>query len=211
MTRPFSRSASPIASRLSALALIEKPAGVDDHRIGALVIGRDRIALGPQAGQDAFAVDQRLGAAERDHADGGLARAAVLGDPGAGKVGAEEGRVLGHWRDIQDRRGGAEGGAGRAGRRDAATDASIRAKCCLSDRRGRAPGGRGASGASCRRCPGRVGLTRSGAGAQPGGMGHRRRSADRGGGARPVPLLPGEGRPRLGPVGPAGGEMRCAG
>ena len=48
---------------------VEKPAGVDDDHVGAIVIPRDCIPLGAQLRQDAFAVDQRLRAAERDKAD----------------------------------------------------------------------------------------------------------------------------------------------
>ena len=75
---------------------VEEAAGVDDHRIRARVIGRDRIALGAQAGQDALAVHQRLGTAERDHADRRLACAPVIRDAGAGEVGAKDRRVLRH-------------------------------------------------------------------------------------------------------------------
>ena len=99
------------------LGAVEKAAGVDDHGIGAGVIGRDRIALGAQAGEDAFAVDERLGAAERDHADGGLAGAGRRGDAGAGReVGAEVGRVL-HAAPIAGAGGGGQGvvRAARAG------------------------------------------------------------------------------------------------
>ena len=69
MTRPFSAIASPIAARLSSLARIEEAAGVDQHDVGAGIIGRHRIAVGAQLGQDPLGIDQRLRAAERDHAD----------------------------------------------------------------------------------------------------------------------------------------------
>ena len=94
MTRPFSRQR--LADRLEALGLgaVEEAAGVDDHRVGAGVVGRDGVALGAQAGQDALAVDQGLGAAEADHADPGLARAGERLEPrrrargrGAGRAG----------------------------------------------------------------------------------------------------------------------------
>ena len=80
---------------------IEKSAGVDDHGIGPLVFGRDGVALGPQPGEDALRIDQSLGAAQRHHADGRLTRPvrvhpAVIGNAGAGKIGAKVGRVLGH-------------------------------------------------------------------------------------------------------------------
>ncbi len=50
------------------LGAVQKAAGVDDHRLGARVIGAHRIAIGAQAGQDAFAIDQRLGTARPEHA-----------------------------------------------------------------------------------------------------------------------------------------------
>ena len=78
------------------LGAVEEAAGVDDHGLRAGVIGRNRIALGAQPRQDAFAVDQRLGTAKRDHPDPGLAGPVGLGDAGAGNVGSEFGRVLGH-------------------------------------------------------------------------------------------------------------------
>ena len=98
MTRPFSRQR--LADGLEALGLgaVEEAAGVDDHRVGAGVVGRDRVALGAQPGQDALAVDQRLGAAEADHADAaaGPGRRGAS-SRGAGRaVGAEVGRVQGH-------------------------------------------------------------------------------------------------------------------
>ena len=55
------------------LGAVEKPAGVDDHRIAHRVIGRDCVAFGAQARENAFAIDQRFGAAKADHADGRLA------------------------------------------------------------------------------------------------------------------------------------------
>ena len=60
-----------LADRFEALLLgaIEEAAGVDQHDVGAGIIGRHVIAVGAQLGQDALGVDQRLGAAERDHAD----------------------------------------------------------------------------------------------------------------------------------------------
>ena len=56
---------------------VEESAGVDQHNVGAFIVGRHGIAIGAQLGQDAFAVDQRLGAAEADHAD-----ALLVGDLG---------------------------------------------------------------------------------------------------------------------------------
>ena len=60
-----------LADRLEALFLggIEEAAGVDQHDVGAGVIGRHLIAFGAQLGEDSLGIDQRLGAAKRDHAD----------------------------------------------------------------------------------------------------------------------------------------------
>ena len=60
-----------LADRLEAFLLgrIEEAAGVDQHDVGAGIVGRHLIAVCAQLGEDAFAVDQRLGAAERNHAD----------------------------------------------------------------------------------------------------------------------------------------------
>ena len=112
------------------LGAVKETAGVHDHRIGALIIGADRIAFGAQAGQDAFRVHQRLGAAQADHADGGLARPPVIGDDGTGvardargdDVGATAGRVLRHGARYSGKAGRGEGGlvpqwAGRRGKR----------------------------------------------------------------------------------------------
>ena len=102
--------AAVLAQRLSdgverfGLGAVQKPAGVDDHGIRAVIVGADRIALGPQAGQDAFAVDQRLGAAQGHHADGRLSLATVIGNAGTGKVGADVGRILLHRPQICDSR-----------------------------------------------------------------------------------------------------------
>ena len=43
---------------------IDETAGVDHDQIGAVVRGRDRIALGPQLGEDLLGIDERLRAAE---------------------------------------------------------------------------------------------------------------------------------------------------
>ncbi len=93
------------------LGAVQKAAGVDDHRIRARVIRADRVTLGAQARQDAFAVHQRLGATQADHADGRLTVAPLFGDAGAGKVGAKIGRVLLHGPQISD---SARSGKGRA-------------------------------------------------------------------------------------------------
>mgnify|MGYP000014325061 CR=1 FL=1 len=76
---------------------VEETACVHEHEVGALIVGRDLVALGAQAGQDAFAIDQRFGAAEGDHADGGLAVTLGLAKAGGwGEVGAEGRWVLCH-------------------------------------------------------------------------------------------------------------------
>ncbi len=51
------------------LGAVEKAAGVDDDDVGAVIGRREAVALRPEGGQDAFAVDQRLGAAETDKTD----------------------------------------------------------------------------------------------------------------------------------------------
>ena len=54
---------------------VDEAAGVDDDEVGAVVVGRDRVALGAQLREDLLGIDERLRAAERDEAD---ARAAGL-------------------------------------------------------------------------------------------------------------------------------------
>ena len=75
------------ADGLEAFSLgeVEKAAGVDDHDIGAVVVGRDLVALGAQLREDALGIDQGLGAAERDEADGRRRRTpgGALGAAGA--------------------------------------------------------------------------------------------------------------------------------
>ena len=60
-----------LADRLQAFLLgaVEEAAGVDQHDVGAAIVGRHLVAVGPQPRQDTLAVDQVLGTAERDHAD----------------------------------------------------------------------------------------------------------------------------------------------
>ena len=53
------------------LGRIEEPASVDQHHVGPGIVGAHRIAVGAQPGEDAFAIDQRLGTAEADHPDAG--------------------------------------------------------------------------------------------------------------------------------------------
>ena len=78
---------------------IEEAAGVDDHRVRSGVIGRDGVAFGAQAGQDALAVDQGFGTTKADHADAGLAVAGGFADFGArGEIGAEVRGILAHIR-----------------------------------------------------------------------------------------------------------------
>ena len=101
-----------LADGLQAFGLgaVEKPAGVHDHGLGAAVVGADRIAFGAQPGQYPLAVDQSLGAAHADHADGRLAGAGGL-DPGfGGEIGAQGGRVLGHGGGIANGAAGLNGG-----------------------------------------------------------------------------------------------------
>jgi hypothetical protein len=51
------------------LGRIEKAAGVDQHHVGAGIVLGEGIAVGAQAGEDPLGINQRLGAAEADHAD----------------------------------------------------------------------------------------------------------------------------------------------
>jgi hypothetical protein len=48
---------------------IDEAAGVDHHHVGIVVAADDAVAFGAQLGQNAFGIDRRLGAAERDEAD----------------------------------------------------------------------------------------------------------------------------------------------
>ena len=48
---------------------IEETAGIDHNDVGAGIGGRGVVALALQARQDAFGIDQGLGAAERDKTD----------------------------------------------------------------------------------------------------------------------------------------------
>ena len=48
---------------------VEEAAGVDEHEVGAGIVGRDLVALGAQARDDAFRVDECLRATERNDAD----------------------------------------------------------------------------------------------------------------------------------------------
>ena len=69
------------------LRAVEEAAGVDDDEVGALVLARELVALGAQPRDDALAVDQRLGAAERDEADPGGRGGGLSGWHGAGATG----------------------------------------------------------------------------------------------------------------------------
>jgi hypothetical protein len=51
------------------LGAVEKAAGVDHDRVGALVARRQLVALGSELGDDALGIDQRLRAAKADEAD----------------------------------------------------------------------------------------------------------------------------------------------
>ena len=76
---------------------IKKPAGIHDNGFSTRIVRADCITFGPQAGQDAFAIDQRFGATKADHANRRLARARGVGDFGFGcEVGAQVWRILCH-------------------------------------------------------------------------------------------------------------------
>ena len=47
---------------------IDEAAGIDHHEVGLAIGGHDLIALGAQARQDTFGIDQCLGAAQADKA-----------------------------------------------------------------------------------------------------------------------------------------------
>ena len=87
-----------LTNRLKTFGLraVKKAAGVDNHRLCAGVIGADGIALRAQAGQNALAVKQCLGTAQRHHADGRLARARGFNPRFGREVRAEVGRILCH-------------------------------------------------------------------------------------------------------------------
>lgn len=51
---------------------INESTRIDDDEICRVVIGRDRITLCPQLGEDTFRIDQCLGAAEADESDLGV-------------------------------------------------------------------------------------------------------------------------------------------
>jgi len=68
MTRPFSATASPMASRDSSTAESMKPQ-VLTMQIGPGVSARDGVALCPQPSEDALGIDRGLGTAEADEAD----------------------------------------------------------------------------------------------------------------------------------------------
>ena len=76
-----------------ALGAVEEAAGVDDDGVGAVMFLGDLVALGAQARDDALAVDQRLGAAERHEGD---ARRGAAGDGREDGIGrCQHGRCLG--------------------------------------------------------------------------------------------------------------------
>src|SRR5262249_3426958 len=83
------------------LGRIEKAAGIDHHHVGAGVVGRQLVTLGPQPRDDALAVDHRLRAAERNERDAGRRPLAGLRlAPGlpAGALGAGgAGSLFGSW------------------------------------------------------------------------------------------------------------------
>jgi len=57
---------------------VDEAAGVDDDEVGAGVVGRDEVALGPQLREDALRVYKCLGTAEGNEADLGRGRGPVL-------------------------------------------------------------------------------------------------------------------------------------
>ena len=92
-----------LADRLQALGLgaVQKPAGVHDNRIRARVVGGNPVSFGAQPGQNAFAVDKRLGAAQRHHANGGLPGTSRVGEGRrGGQIRAQVRWVLAHKRGI---------------------------------------------------------------------------------------------------------------
>jgi hypothetical protein len=92
-----------LTNRIKAFGLgtVQKPAGIDNHRIGARVIGADCITFRAKAGKDTFAIHQSFGTTKRHHTDLRLAVARWLIDFGVWRnIGAQIGRVLGHRRAI---------------------------------------------------------------------------------------------------------------
>ena len=66
---------------------VYESAGIDDDEVGAGVVGRSDVALGPQLGEDALGINQRLGTAERYEPDfrtfqGFLSEPPCGGNPG---------------------------------------------------------------------------------------------------------------------------------
>ena len=110
----------PRLDRLQRLGLgaVEKAAGVDDDDIGAGVGLRQLIALGAQLRDDALAVDERLGTAERDEGDarGGIFRR---------RHGAAVPR-----RGADGKRSGASIRRGNAGRSDGRAASKSRSRSC---------------------------------------------------------------------------------
>ncbi len=60
-----------LADGLEALLLgtVKEAAGVDQHHVGSGIIRAHCLAVGPQAREDTLGIDERFGAAERDHPD----------------------------------------------------------------------------------------------------------------------------------------------
>ena len=88
---------------------VEEAAGVDDDGVGAGVGFRQFVAFGAQAREDALAVDERLGAAERDEGD---ARRGARGGVGVGHA-----RPLATRRRLRQGAGGWRGGSAFPGGR----------------------------------------------------------------------------------------------
>src|SRR3546814_2768079 len=74
---------SDVCSSDLGLGRIKEAAGVHQHHIGLVVIGRQRIAVCPQFGENPFGIDQCLGAAERNHAHLGRIGKLLFHEPGA--------------------------------------------------------------------------------------------------------------------------------
>ena len=115
ITRPFSARASPMASRLVGLPRCRESRRCWTITASGAGIGRGLDARSPSARSRVrmrSLSTSAFWAAERDHADGRLAGAAVLGEAGPREIGAKIGWVDGHGRAYSGR-----GDAAPAGRR----------------------------------------------------------------------------------------------
>ena len=73
--------------------IVDEAAGVDDDQVGPLVLRGNAVAFGTQLGDDAFGIDQGLGAAQRDEADAGRVAGDGAGRP-ADRLAGRRGRGL---------------------------------------------------------------------------------------------------------------------